>query len=98
MVDVKLQVGARQSEAAPPAENPRHARRARRLQILKDARPEIAMVQVVPTNDKYRGVLKHLPSGKGFGATGGATWPNDKFTQRRLREGSVKLDEAKQEK
>jgi hypothetical protein len=102
MVDVRMRPG--QSQPAPeqaPEQakvNPRHARRNRRLQALKDARPVKGTVRVVPTNDKFRGVLKHIPSGKGFSASGGATWPNDKFTQRRLRDGSVKLEEAKQEK
>jgi hypothetical protein len=35
--------------------------------------------------------LKHIPSGIGFRETGPAAWPRDQFTQRRVRDGSVKL-------
>ena len=40
-------------------------------------------IRVVPRNDDMRRVLKHPTSG-GFRASGGATWPNDRFTKRRL--------------
>jgi hypothetical protein len=32
--------------------------------------------------------LKH-PSGVGFRTTGGATWPDDRFTRQRLKEGAI---------
>ena len=97
MVDMKTRMAARGQDQPP--ENLRNTPRQRRLQVLKDARGERAnMVHVVPADEKYRGVLKHLPSGIGFRKDGGALWPNDKFTQRRLRDGSVKLEAQQEEK
>jgi hypothetical protein len=49
------------------------------------------LVSVEPTQDRYRKTLKHLPSKIGFRETGPATWPMDTFTQRRLREGSIRI-------
>jgi hypothetical protein len=89
MVDVKTQIASRPQD--PPAEHMRNKRRHRRLQILKAVRDERKGVRVVPTDDKLRGVLKH-PNGTGFRAKGGIVWPDDNFTQRRLRDGSVKIE------
>jgi hypothetical protein len=43
-------------------------------------------------DERYRGVLKH-PHAGGFGASGGKVWPDDRFTRRRIADGSVTLDE-----
>jgi len=43
-----------------------------------------------------RRLLKH-PNGMGFRPTGGIEWPNDRFTKRRLRDGTVKVEEEKKE-
>lgn len=61
------------------------------------ARPNI-MVRVVPNDDAMRRLLKH-PAAGGFRAQGAANWPNDRYTKRRLEEGSIKLesDEKKHE-
>jgi hypothetical protein len=53
-------------------------------------------VRVDPRDDDVRKYIKHLPSKRGFPASGPALWPNDLFTHRRLRDGSVTL--AKEEK
>jgi hypothetical protein len=45
-------------------------------------------IRVVPANDDGRRLLKHPRSG-GFPAEGGAEWPDDRFTKRRLADGSV---------
>ena len=89
MVDVKPQL-ARPRQAEVQATNPRGARQKRRMKILKQARPDNTSVRVVP-DEKYRDVLKH-PNGTRFRATGSVAWPNDRFTQRRLRDGSVTLE------
>jgi hypothetical protein len=39
-----------------------------------------------------RRLLKH-PKAGGFRSEGGIEWPFDVFTQRRLRDGSIKLEE-----
>jgi hypothetical protein len=96
MVDMKTRMAARGKDQPP--ENMRNQRRQRRMQVLKDANSgRQQMVGVVPGDEKYRAVLKHLPSGIAFRKDGGALWPNDKFTQRRLRDGSVKLAPEKKE-
>jgi len=96
MVDVSMRVRGRdQAQEATP--NPRGERRQRRMQVLKEARAGHASVRVIP-QEKYRHVLKHPSNGIGFRKEGGATWPNDRFTQRRLRDGSVTLEPAKEEK
>lgn len=51
-------------------------------------------VRVEPTRDAMRRLLKH-PRAGGFRSEGSVEWPNDTFTKRRLREGSIKLVEQK---
>jgi hypothetical protein len=53
-------------------------------------------IRVDPRDDGVRKYIKHLPSKRGFPASGPALWPNDNFTARRLRDGSV--TRAKEEK
>jgi hypothetical protein len=48
----------------------------------------------VPANDDVRRLMKH-PRGSGFPASGGAEWPLDRFTKRRLVDGSITREEAK---
>lgn len=97
MVDMKTSMrGREQSQAQVQVnENPRNANRKRRLQVLKDAHAGRGSIRVVPKNEKLRAVLKHQPSGIGFRAEGGVEWPNDRFTQRRLRDGDIKIEVAK---
>ena len=75
--------------------SPRAKRRQDRLAKLKPVRTVPSTVHVVPTQEEYRGVLKH-PRGQPFRESGGADWPNDRFTTRRLADGSVKLDNGGQ--
>lgn len=49
-------------------------------------------IRVVPANDAMRRLLKH-PSRGAFPRTGGVEWPNDKYTKRRLADGSVTREE-----
>jgi hypothetical protein len=58
----------------------------------RPARPAPGL-RVEPTEDKWRR-LKH-PSGAAFRSTGSAEWPNDDFTRRRIRAGSIRVVEAK---
>jgi hypothetical protein len=89
MVDVK-------TEVVTPGQ-----RMKARLQRVKDMK-RVEGVRVVPadgdgfTADDMRRLLKH-PSAGGFRSSGDIEWPNDTFTKRRLREGSIKLAEQKQE-
>jgi len=67
-----------------------------RMKRVADLR-KIDGVRVVPaagegwTEDDMRRLLKH-PKAGAFRAEGSIEWPNDTFTQRRLREGSIKLE------
>jgi hypothetical protein len=53
-------------------------------------------IRVEPADDDMRRLLKH-PTAGGFRAEGDIEWPNDTFTFRRLKEGSIKLSEQKQQ-
>ncbi len=64
----------------------RGKRQRERVQQLADAAPK--GVRVMPAKEEYRTVLKH-PHGSAFPASGGAEWPDDRFTKRRLADGSV---------
>ena len=55
-------------------------------------------VRVNPRDDGVRKYIKHLPSKRGFPAEGPALWPNDNFTARRLRDGSVTLAPPEEKK
>jgi hypothetical protein len=47
-------------------------------------------VRVEPTSEELRHVLKH-PNGMAFRAQGSVEWPFDRFTQRRLQDGSIRI-------
>jgi hypothetical protein len=65
-----------------------------KVQRIKNAKPQIpGVVRVSPASDDLRRVLRH-PNGMGFMAEGGsAEWPNDRFTKRRIADGSVTVEE-----
>ena len=78
---VNRQVNHRQGPKAHPAH----------LAALAAARRQgHPRVRVEPTAEKLRHVLKH-PNGMAFRATGSVEWPLDRFTHRRLRDGSIKI-------
>jgi hypothetical protein len=54
-------------------------------------------LRVEPASDDMRRLLMH-PRAGGFRSEGSIEWPDDTFTHRRLRDGSVKLAEQKEEK
>jgi hypothetical protein len=53
-------------------------------------------IRVVPANEDLRRVLKH-PNGMGFRPEGSVEWPDDKFTRKRIAEGSVTVEEKHDE-
>ena len=61
-----------------------------RLAAIKAARPK--PVLVYPANDDVRRLVKSS-NGVKFRKTGGAYWPPDRFTQRRLADGDITLEE-----
>jgi hypothetical protein len=74
----------------------RHKQRQERMLQFR-ASTRTPMVRVVPTKPEYRKHLKHGLTGVGFLEEGPAEWPNDQFTQRRIREGAIKLEDVKRE-
>ena len=71
----------------------RGLRMSERLQKMREAANErtAEVVMVTPKNDTIRRVLKH-PRGGGFPKDGAAQWPNDRFTQRRIRDGDITVE------
>jgi hypothetical protein len=67
-----------------------------RKELLARITPRYPAVRVNPKDDDLRRVLKH-PSGIAFPATGSVEWPNDKFTRKRIADGSVTVADMKQE-
>ena len=87
MVDVAIQT-------VLPATG-RGARRKAQLKAIADARANVVTrVRVEPRDDNMRRLLRH-PNGMAFRTKGSVEWPNDTFTKRRLKDGSVKLAEEK---
>jgi hypothetical protein len=75
----------------------RAQRRSERLERIKKARPQISgVVRVIPRDDDVRRVLRH-PNGIGFRSEGSSEWPNDRFTKRRIADGSVTVEAAAEE-
>ena len=83
----------RETAAAKPA---RMSHRQERLERVRAA-TAVPTVRVTPASDDLRRLLKH-PYGMAFRSTGSAEWPHDKFTKRRLADGSIKLTETRQSK
>ena len=82
-----------ESKSAPV--NPRVAireARQRRLKLISSSKS--ATIKVFAANEALRGVLRHPATGIRFRELDQPVeWPNDSFTQRRIKEGSV-LTEA----
>jgi hypothetical protein len=81
---------------ASPNPDPRATRNAAkqaRLQAIRKSK-EIPRVHVLPANEDIRRVLKH-PRGMAFRSSGAVDWPLDKYTQRRIADGSVTVVEEK---
>lgn len=72
----------------------RGKRISERREMMNAAKPK--GVRVNPANDDMRRVLKHPTSGA-FPKSGGADWPNDRFTKRRIADGTIKLEQAKKQ-
>jgi hypothetical protein len=69
----------------------RFQRRQERLDQLRSGAPQ--RVRVSPRDDGIRRILKH-PAAGAFRSEGSVEWPLDQFTKRRLREGSVIIEQV----
>jgi hypothetical protein len=67
-----------------------------RKELMARITPRYPYVRVSPRDDDMRRILRH-PNGVGFHATGSVEWPFDKFTRKRIADGSVVVEEKKQE-
>jgi len=66
-----------------------------RMKAFRDA-AAAPMVKVVPTKPEYIGPLRHGTTGVGWKEGGEAVlWPLDQFTRRRIRDGSITVEEDK---
>jgi hypothetical protein len=63
--------------------------RPEHIQAIAEAR-KIPRVRVEPTSDVFRRLIKH-PSAMAFRKQGSVEWPNDRFTQRRIADGSIRI-------
>jgi hypothetical protein len=60
------------------------------LKALAEAKKMTTRVRVEPATEELREVLEH-PNGMRFRSQGSVEWPFDRYTQRRLREGSIRI-------
>jgi hypothetical protein len=65
--------------------------RMARVKEIKDM-TAVERVRVVPTDEKYRTVLRHPTTNQPFPKSGSQEWPLDQFTKRRIREGALAID------
>jgi len=86
----KGQAQARQASLGRKAASPE------RLAMLK-AVNRIPPVRVVPAagREHLRSVLTH-PNGTRLRAEGSVEWPNDRYTQRRIADGDIKIEEPEE--
>jgi hypothetical protein len=72
--------------------DPRSQQIADRKKRMAELTPKIPRVRVTPANDDLRRVLRH-PNGMKFPPNGSVEWPMDQFTRRRIKDGSVTVEE-----
>jgi hypothetical protein len=63
---------------------------AERQAQLKSRLPKAEVVRVEPSTDVLRKAVRH-PRGIGFPPSGAVEWPLDRFTKRRIADGTVKV-------
>jgi len=73
----------------------REKRMAARAARVAAAMPKRETVRVEPRDDILREVLKHPRTGN-FRSSGSMEWPLDRFTRRRIADGSVKVVSGEQ--
>jgi hypothetical protein len=64
--------------------------RQQRLAQLRAAK--VPGIRVFPRDEKVRAGIRH-PNGVGFRSTGSVEWPNDKFTRKRIADGTVTVED-----
>jgi|SRR6516165_8463774 len=79
-----------QAQARRAMAGPKSKATEARLKALKEA-TRTPGVRVVPVYEKDRATLMHVPSRRRFRSEGSVEWPNDRFTQRRIAEGVIRV-------
>lgn len=69
-------------------------RRDRLAKVAEQTR--VPRVRVVPATDALRSVLRHPNGNIGFRSEGSIEWPHDSFTKKRIREGSISIEQQQQ--
>jgi hypothetical protein len=82
-----------EQEQKKPKPSVRKQRQLMRMAMVKQGK-EVARVRIAPCNETARANIKH-PRAGAFRSTGNNEWPDDTFTRRRIREGTVKLEAAR---
>jgi hypothetical protein len=85
MSNMQIKLNHQINAKTGPRAHPNH------LAALAEAKQR-PRVRVEPVDEAHRHVLRH-PNGPAFRAEGSAEWPLDRFTHRRLRDGSIKIVE-----
>jgi hypothetical protein len=86
MADEQQAKKADEQQAQPEVSIRRQQQLARMERVRKGV--EVSRVRVTPRDDTVRALIRHPRGGK-FRSVGDIEWPNDRFTQRRIAEGSV---------
>ena len=76
--------------------DPRSQQIADRKKRMAELAPKIERVRVTPANDDLRRIMRH-PNGMKFPPQGSVEWPMDQFTRRRIKDGSVTVEEKREE-
>jgi hypothetical protein len=74
----------------PQAGATRNEAKRARFAAIAIAR-QLPCVRVLPASEELRRVLRH-PNGMAFRSQGSVEWPLDKYTQRRLADGSITIE------
>ena len=83
----------RQEQRQERPKSIRWRRRQERLKRVRDSH-EVKRVRVHPRDDVIRRDIKH--GGRSFPKQGSVEWPLDSFTKRRLRDGTVRLENERE--
>jgi hypothetical protein len=96
MIPTKEEHMAANATTKKPEYSIRKKKQLARMVMVRKAK-EVQRVRVSPRDDATRASLKH-PRAGAFRSSGSNEWPLDTFTQRRLKDGSITLDESRESK
>jgi hypothetical protein len=65
-----------------------------REELMAQIMPKPRTVRVLPKDDVIRRVIKHPRGNIAFPETGSVEWPFDRFTKRRIEDGTVYEEKA----